>query len=251
MGLSITLLLIGVAVLIFSYWGFRLIRKHIKRFNNGQKFSTSLNDEKYFELKARQDYIIASSTLIFAVLSFIGYSSIKDIKTDLNNQVLAERQKIDTLKNTADETDKTFINLQITGKTLKDSMISALEIVQVLKNKVGQILAKDVIKQNLYIIDNLKMGDFPATSEKNFENNKIVYFKNLTSISGQKLPEFIKPPTVLAMSINGGSVAIRKISKDGFQIATLMGLPMSEEESKVAENVNGDNVRFSVWISEK
>jgi len=256
--LSIILVIIGCTVLVFAYWSFKLTRKHIQKFN--RSLLQGLSDEKYFELKARQDYIIASSAIIFAVLSFIGYASINEIKSDLDNQFVtqkksldslyhAEKLKMDTLRNYATETNTTFTGLQIAGKDLKDSMRSALNLINVLKGRVAEIFQKEIIRQNLFIIDNLHIKDFPISKYKG-EDYRYVAFKNLTTISGQKVPAFSESPSIIVFTTAGGQVMVTDITKEGFKIFAMMGLLTTEEDIKNSK-FDDSNLTFTVWISQK
>jgi hypothetical protein len=110
--LSVIMATIGASVLIFSVWNHVLIRRHLKGFRNNHRHTSSLTDEKYFELKSKQEYIIAASAIIFAVLSFIGFSSIKDLRSELNTQIENDIKRLDTLKRSADSTTHTYLNLK-------------------------------------------------------------------------------------------------------------------------------------------
>ena len=260
--LSIILIIIGAAVLIFSIWSHLIIRNHINKYNASGRVSQGLNDAKFFELKSRQDYIVAASALIFAVISFIGYGSITDIKSDLKKQFAdetkrmdssynAQKAKLDTMAGVADETNRTFSGLKIVGKDLKDSMRSALSLVSFLKNRVGQISKKDVIRQNLFIVDALRVGDFPDVQVKGFGEFKYVAFNKLTTISGQKLPVFSEAPSIVVFSRDGAMLTVKNLTNEGFSITPNMGMYLTAEEAKVPENENGNNIRFTVWISQK
>lgn len=247
--ISIVLAIIGFSVLIFSYWSFRLIQKHVRRFNNSHKFSQSLNDEKYFELKARQDYIIASSAIIFAVLSFVGFASIKDIKTEMNEQMSAETKRLNKLNSSASETLTSFQGIEIKGNDLQDSMRSAMELVSILKNRVGQIFRKDIINQNIFIVDPFKINDFPLVNNNEPEGYREIKFKRLTTISGQKLPIFTIPPSVMCFSIDGTTVFITEITTEGFKVSPQTFLSIAVEDSKT--DINPSSKKFSLWISQK
>lgn len=247
--LSIILLIIGISVLIFSIWNHILIKRHLKQFKNNYRQVSSLTDEKYFELKSKQDYIIAASAIIFAVLSFIGFSSIKDIKTEMNLQMAEEKKKIESLNSSADSTNNSFKGLNLKGKDLQDSVRSAMNLVDALKLRVGSILGKDVIKQNIFIVDPLKIGDFPHSKEKYFEDFRVVKFKDLMTISGQKLPIFKVPPSIMCFSTTSSSIIVKDVTAEGFKINPQGYSYLATESSKAV--IEGDEVKFSLWISQK
>jgi hypothetical protein len=235
--LSIILAIIGIVVLVFSFWSFRLVRKHIRRFNNNSRHTSALTDEKYFELKSRQEYIIATSAIIFAVISFIGYSSLKEIKQTIADSVEKEKQKLELLYRSA---DTSYSNLAIKGKNYEDSVRSALQLVTVLKNRLSVISNKDVIKQNIFIVDPLKIGSFKSDQDE----FRIVKFKDLTTISGQKLPEFKTPPSIVCFSTTYSMLLVTDVTSSGFKIKPTLNYSTNDD-------ISGNNVLFSVWISSK
>lgn len=243
--LSIILGVIGLGVFIFSYWSFQLLKKHLKQFNGNYRHSSSLTDEKYYELKSKQDYILAISAIIFALLSFVGYTSISNIKKELSAQIESEKKNISSLNDTAKEN---LSALRITGKSYEDSVRSALELVTILKNRIGGLLSKDVIKQDIYIVDPLSIGNFPIDKTKPWvdANYRVVRFSDLTTISGQKLPAFKTPPSIVCFSKNSSMLMVDDITNVGFKIRPdmMLGFPGDTDET-------GNKIKFSLWISQK
>ena len=247
--MALVLLIIGFSVLIFSVWTFLLVKRHIRQFRNNFRHSSSLTDERYFELKSKQEYIIAASAILFAVISFLGFSSLKDIKSEINNQLSIEKKRLEELNNSADSTHQNFYGLQLKGKTLEDSVRSAMFLVSALKSRIGLVLDKDVIRQNIFIIDPLKMGDFPHVKEKGKEDFRQVKFKDLFTISGEKLPLFKTPPSIICFSISNSSLLVSDVTTEGF-IINPQGYTFSSSETSKSV-IAGDHIMFSVWISQK
>lgn len=238
--LSIILAVIGLAALIFSFWSFWLIKKHLQQFKTNYRHISTLTDEKYFELKSRQDYIIAVSTIVFALLSFIGYTSINNIKKELASQVEKESQNLKSLKDTATEN---LTTLKLTGRTYEDSVRNALKLVAALKKEIGAISNKDVIKQNIFIVDPLRIGDFPKDK---LTETRIIKFNSLTTISGEKLPEFRIPPSIVCFSTTNSLLIVSEVTTQGFKIR-----PELYTYSEINEETHGTSVQFSLWISQK
>lgn len=241
--LSLILIFIGLSVFIFSLWSFLSIKKHLKQFKNNYKFSSSLTDEKYFELKSRQEYIIAISAVIFSIISFIGYTSIDNIRKDISKQLDQEKEKINI---TYDSANQNLSGLEIRGKTVQDTLRSALERLAMLNRGIKALYNKDVINQNIFIVDPLRFNDYSLIDKKN--GIREVKFKDLRTVSGDKLPIFKSPPSIICFSIsNSSSLAVSKVTTDGFQI----GFPRSY--AIVTEDAPSDpqDIKFSVWISQK
>lgn len=236
------LTLIGFVVLVFSAWSFHILRRHLKQFKNNYQHSSSLTDQKYLELKTRQEFIIASSTIIFALITFLGISSYDDMKSELDSQLKQQKDSIQVLSKRAMDD---YLGLQEIGTTYKDSVYNTLKMVSVLNKKMKELSAKDVLNQNIFIIDPLRMGDFPEDkNDKWGEGFRVIKFSSLTTISGQKLPVFKIPPSVICFSSNLGGLSIKEITNDGFILQLHSFYPSSPTDQ-------GENVKFAAWISQK
>lgn len=234
--ISIILTVIGFAVLIFSIWSFLLVRTHIRN-KWTHEITGSMADEKYYELKSKQEFIIATSTIIFALISFIGFSSISEIKKNLNEQIAIERQKVDSLTKVA---NSSIDNLELRGKDYKDSVLQGLKLLKDLRKRYIDLSDKDIIRQNVFIVDDLKIGDFKKVDYF----FRIVNFKDLRTVSGQKLPEFKTPPSIIVFSSTSSELRVDEVSQSSFKIS-----PFMSTESKIAKTE--EDIRFSIWFSQK
>jgi len=240
--LSLILVLIGLSVFIFSLWSFLLIKRHLRHLRAHGRHLSSLTDEKYFELKAKQEYLLAISAVIFSIIAFIGYTSIDNIKNDINNRLMAEVNKLDTLNK---RTDETFMGLEIRGKTYQDSIESAFKVLAHLNHRIKQLFAKDVITQDIYIVDPLRIGDFPRDkSDVHDEHLHEIKFSSLRTVNGKRLPVFKERPSVICIANSMGSVRIREIFVDRFIVQLESFFPKNP-------NDRGDNVTFTAWISQR
>lgn len=249
--LKYVLIALCVFAILFSAWSSITIVKYIKR---NRTRSQNFPDEKYFELKSKQEYLAYSATLVIAIISFIGYGSIKDARDDFKNQFVTEKismdslykaakAKLDSLNSSAGETRTTFTSLQGQGKGLSESFA-------LLQKHVSDLSKKDILMQNLYIVDNLKMNNFPLAfpNADHSDNNRYVSFDKLTTVTGQKLPKFRETPSFMVFTVNGGLANVQKTTKNGFEISTgLGGFIMTENKNYEPTN----NLSFSIWIFQK
>lgn len=239
--LSLILVIIGLAVFIFSFWGFVTVRK-LSRQIKADKIN-EISVEKYFELKSRQDYIVAVSAIVFSIITFIGYSSIDNIKKDISEKLDTELDRIDQFTKKADQD---FSGLELRGKDYQDSVNNAFKLLASLQARMKFLYSKDVISQNIYIVDPIRVGDLkkypedPKTGMEFYE----VKFSNLKSINGNGLPYFKSPPTVLVASNGVSSFKLKEVFEDRFTIYLESYLPQNEKDK-------GESATFSVWISQK
>ncbi len=236
--LSIVLAVIGFAVFVFTLWNHLLIKKYLRRFRGDYIHSNPLADEKYFDLKSRQEYIVSISAVVFALFTFLGYTSLTEIKKDMETRFISEQKKLDSLN---EEAINKYLGLELRGNSYKDSVVNALKLVSKLKDKIKSILNKDVIKQDIYIVDPLVMGSLP----KDKDDFRTVSFKDLETISGEKLPLFTTPPSIVCFSTTYSWLLVTDVTAKSFKIRPDYFTSATDLEK------NGDHVKFSIWISQK
>ncbi len=235
--LSLILIFIGLSVFVFSLWTLISIKRHLSKLKNNYKFGSSFTDERYFELKSKQEYIIAISAVIFSIISFIGYTSIENIKKDMSERMQTEINRLDTLHKY--------------GKTYEDSVRGAFKILNNLKRNMQSLSAKDVINQNIFIVDPLRLNNFPyLNNNKDKSGIRVIKFENLETITGNKLPKFKAPPSVVCFSSSGLTpLYISNVTGEGFHISIPQVQYLVTEESK--SYAEEKDIKFSIWISQK
>lgn len=248
------LTLIGVVVMVFSIWNFISVRRHIKETKRLSKKSNWLSDQKYFELKNKQEFIVAAATIIFALITFLGYSTIDSIKTELGKQFANQKDSINLLNAMAIQqfkeqrdsinllnaiANENYLGLQKIGATYQDSVRAALGLVTLLRKNITTITAKDIVNQNIFIVDPLPFHSFSKKISGKHEGYRFIKFNSLTTILGKRLPAFEIPPSIMCFSNNPGNFVIGEINVDGFYIKSISD----------SAGINTD--RFNVWISQK
>lgn len=173
-----------LAALVFNAYMFH-------RFKN-----CKLEDKHYWELKYEYQFLTALFGVVIAVISFLGFSTYSDIKSRVKEQVdgiIAERfeSKIDQV-----------------GKKIKDS--------DDFMNRIQK--SQMALGDKLVDVDSI----FPIYGAK-VNNEEKIYFKDLTTPSGKRLPVFKKPPLCFAQEVRdpksesiplGQSFGIVEITKD-------------------------------------
>lgn len=240
--LSLILVIIGLSMFTFSLWSLLSLKRHLRRTRNYYQVSDSIQDEKYFELKARQEYIIAISAIVFSIISFIGYTSIDNIKSDINSRLEKEVSKLDSLSKKANDG---YLGLELRGKTYEDSVKNAFKVLAALNIRMKQLFTKDVITQNIFIVDPIRIGDFPKdpTDKYNY-GYRIVKYSELKTINGKSLPVFKEKPSIICIANMIGTVKIKEIFVDRFIVQLESYMPKNDNDT-------GEDVTFTAWISQK
>lgn len=71
------------ALIVFIIWNRYNFKSLINKNANDQK----LNDSRYYELKNKQDFIMALGSVILFIVGFLGFQSIKEVKSDIINSM--------------------------------------------------------------------------------------------------------------------------------------------------------------------
>ena len=89
-----------LAFIVFSVWNIINLRKLLK---TPLKKDSELNDKKYWELKYKQEYMIAVFAVILGVITWLGYRSVEDIKQDIRLELAS---KLDSTKKAIDSIEE-------------------------------------------------------------------------------------------------------------------------------------------------
>lgn len=157
-----------------------------------QPSTRKIDDARYWELKFRLDFIVAITVVIVGGLSFIGYDRIDnisdDVKSDIEHQVEnAIQTELDPIRQRALE-----------AQALMDSLLS-----------------KNIVQQELYVV----------RSQVLLNGRGKVYFKNLVSDKGKKLPLFTSIPLVIPTSLSAEALSVHSVTKESFELSWVYTLP--------------------------
>lgn len=219
----VIILLVFIAAVITIYFTWNYLNERKKR-----PRSPIENDIRYHELKSKYEFLVATGSLFTIVFIFLGLNTQKDIevklqseyktlldsalilKNDVTKQVIENKRVITLLSVKLDE-------LRNTQKSITRESANSLSSYNSLNLKYTELNNRPILNKDFFIIQDvgLKQQDEPV----------IIYFKNLKTVSGKSLPNFGRPPTVLATSNNGASVTTLAVTKEyiKIQIGTWVG----------------------------
>lgn len=239
--LILIFLVIALAILITNIWNLFTNRNLIR---TRQFKDVQLNDAKYFELKSKQEFLLATFSIVIAVIVFVGYDSYKSLteslKTDFAQKVdstnsliktqkdtlMTQQQRIISLNDNVQQNIKDVNNtkellsfLMQEQEHLKQKLNNSKLLVQdydknisELSNKISQIKNKNIIKQEIYIVNNL------AYSWTDNWVPKKINFDTLKTSDNQFLPTFSDPPAILPFTNIGIAMTITKVTASSFEI---------------------------------
>ena len=247
----VLLIAIFSLIILFVWNGFNY--RSLKNLSDLSK--KELNDAKYWELKYKHEFLIAIVGLITAAAGFLGYNSLQSIESAVkrdfdekvdsvqkNFQVASEdiniklRTAKDSLKllNGKFKSSESLLQrnssnlndlngkqsfLKEKGDLMQNKLLS-------LSNEIDTLNKSNKIKKEFYLVTNIKLtGLSDPTTFK---------FANLKTSTGDRLPQFKKPPIVLTAYLEKAEIKISSITATEFQVQVFDygGITIEESEKK-------------------
>jgi hypothetical protein len=238
MTVQVLILLLLISIIGFNVWNAINLRSLLKR----PLRDNQLNDKNYWELKYKLQYIVTIFSVLLAIAAYLGYNTIENAKEsitkDIASRVDSTRKKLVTI-NSQIENSQSYVDssvkeadlklknyrdlfIKLSEKTdfvKKTISLSSNDLIE-FKKQVNDINSKNIIQQNIYIVDNIQftIPEITKFDSLNVPRRKRIYFSNLSTISGDKLPIFKKPPFILAFSNQGWDFLIPSVTPTYFDI---------------------------------
>lgn|GEM_PF-6552186 len=232
------------ALVIFTVWNLISSRRHLR---NSPPSSTGLDDSKYYELKYKQEFLVAAFVLIAGVAAFLGINTKDSLEKNLTEEI---ETKLKTPKNSIDSVSRTVASVDTLVRGLEaktnelQARIEASEQIQSEFNtkshqysaamaeiltRIKQINEKNILKQDVYVVTGL---NYDARSGGLVNGYKQYLFKDMKTILGDKLPTFKKAPFILAVSRQGGLMNLDNITTESFYLNVWNQVLMNNDNYK-------------------
>jgi hypothetical protein len=227
-GILTVILIIVFMLLGLGIWQLHLLFQIKKRASESSNF----DEAKYFELKYQLQYVISIFPVVLAILSVIGYQQTTSIKRQFDS-LATSYNSLDSLRN------------KIKGglNESDDSLHKYEKDIFSLKASINTINAKDIIRERIYIVPNLifNLGEYTGEWER-------FNFRNMVTISGEKLPIFTKPPLIFCFNDKGFATGICGLTTDGFELSITEKVGV---ENKACAFMPNTHVNLSLMILEQ
>lgn len=212
------LVVIFISILVINIWNLFTLKSLEKKTN----INSQLSDAKYYDLKAKIEFIIAIFSICAAVVALLGYNSMSDIKTALGQDIIKKMSKYDSLLiqygnklNVSDSIyKKTASNYEALANILPEydkTIKRQSELFNTFDKRINLLNSMNILKQNYYIA-NLRINGKLSTAFQTFHFNK------LKTNFGDNLPNFKKPPIVIPAAEGPVFVKIFNIKTTSFDI---------------------------------
>jgi hypothetical protein len=239
-----TFIIVGIIIISVFELTNTILLSRLKR--QAKRSISSLNDERYFELKSKIQFVIVTGSIFLLLMGFLGFDSItssknaiatelKEVRSDLANTdslLLIKKKEISDLGDS--------LRIIISDyKTMMTTVSSYNNKISEFEQSVSKV--QDALHKNprFYIVNATATTD---DLEKRWRtvppgDPVTLYFNGLNTTQGKKLPIFTKPPDVFILN-SDIDLAIDSITKESISVYFNGGLTNSNKESS-----------FSFWIA--
>jgi hypothetical protein len=230
------LIILIFALVIFNVWNL-LSLKELKKYNRSYR---ELKDDRYYELKYKIEYITTIVVVVIGVGTFFGYKFFEEFKKNATNNLNTVTKnyeiKLDSIGKIIDSKKFVLNDYSKMQDSIDKRVKNSDNLLSILTDRINVISNKNIVKQDFYIVDKLKflIG---------IKGGATFYFKDLLTLSGDKLPTFNKPPFLVVVPENSVEISILRIEKDYFKIDVPSFLSTDGEDI--------DTARFSIMLSQK
>lgn len=225
---NILIIVFLIVIIIFNIWN----AVNLYSIKSKPARHDALNDSKYWELKFKIQFLVASFSVVLALVAFLGYNTLDNIKDSISENIKLKldstkltienldkkQQYIDGKMNTADAQITKYQNIILGLSNKQLSVKEALNLsstgLSELKERINEINSKNILQQNIYIVDEIGMdvSKLPDDMSKTFS------FSSLVSISGDKIPPLKKPPFILAISNQNCDFRVSAVTNSTFKL---------------------------------
>lgn len=189
-------------LIVYVAWGFLTFKKW-------RKNESDPVDAKYYELKSRNEFLLACFAVFIAVASYFGYTTIENIKSSLRNEISeAVTTTMDSLNYLQGRVNSTLSDVDTASFHLgkyEQRLQSMLANQDILEGRIRGIEGMEVLQKDFYRVDGLTFSNYELHLNKEF---KRIHFSDLTTVKGEKLPSTSEPPFVMVSAMDGGIVSI-------------------------------------------
>ena len=210
---------------VFSAMSFFSLRK-LKNQNNSLE---NFTDDRYYELKYKLQFISSVGVIIIGVCGFLGYDSMNKFvskyedKTDsLNIKIKDYDSRISRINSELEINDTKIIaysnfikRINKSKNQFSSSLLASNKQLNSLTDTINIIKKRNILDKSFYVIDNL----FYAEKLDEKENMpKKYYFKDLSTILGDRLPIFDKKPIIFIIPQSGAEIIIKNVTTEYVEV---------------------------------
>jgi flagellar biogenesis protein FliO len=206
-------ILILIVYLIFINQ--KLLKKVVTYKRDDEKLK--INDERYFELNNKIQLIVVVSSIIVIIGGFIGYNTISAIKKGINKEIGHYQEKISNYESIIKKYNKLIAGLDSERQNITKDLKKSIEETNKLHAELTQLQSDYTFNVRTFMVSNIKIQKRKIAGTEDFEIVR-VYFRDLITTKGEKLPKFKKTPYISIQNFGYAlSLMIKKVNTEFFE----------------------------------
>jgi len=204
-----------------------------KIYNGIKRKKKYIPDEKYFELKYNINLLKAVSAILIFLIGFLGFNSYNNISENLSkgftDKFKKQNKRIDSLTTKLFSYERFVDSLKVEESETVENLDGINRKFRSINNKLEANKKALKYTTKVYVVENLKVY---------FDREvQAFWFKDMTTINGEKLPKFNKKPMV---TLQGKTVRFRIIGLTQDYIKLYAGSYATDDKFEY----------FDMWIAE-
>lgn len=212
-------IIIATSLIIIFVWN---LRQYANFKSRSLAKTEEISDARYFELKYKQEFILAIFTVITVTASLLGYNSITTIRTALqqsiNDSLKAPLQKLDSFKTALDDANQIISDFENRQAGVNSNLSQAELKIKHTQSLAERLSSNKILKQEIHIVKDLKFSPFIGPDWA--PEKTIYYFKDLKNTLGEPLPKFSQPPIILPTTNASATVMAYNITTTSFNLGS-------------------------------
>lgn len=213
-----------IVVVTYLIWSVLTFRRTLRE-------EKKLNDSRYYELRSKNEFLLACFATFVAVFSFMGYNSMNDLKESFKEEIdKSLSQAKDSLSvaiakaseshQMANSTANQFKELNGQYEYLLKSANGLRSSIDVVHLDLGKITEKGILNKDFFIISDLVLTNnevYGTSGPRRF------YFNKLQTKDQELLPAFNTVPTVFILPTKGTNPYIVSVTNEYVDISAEAG----------------------------
>ena len=221
----ISLGLIILTTILFLIWNdYKLLMKFMSF--KKDSYVATISDQKYYELNYKIQLIIASTSIIVVVGGYLGYNSIHTVNQEIDNSLSKYREKLQKYDSTIVKYNILISQLDSERVKVSDALIGSLNETQRLKGELIKLQREFSPNIKTYIIKDINY-------DPNKDESTRIYYKDLLTIDGSKLPLFNEPPILNVLDYGNSNISISKNTPEYFEYSLSSYLEIDEKAGSI------------------
>jgi hypothetical protein len=218
--MEIYLIVIGIVIFgliaYLIYIDQTILRKVVTYKRSDKKLKIS--DERYYELNNKIQLLITCASIIVLVGAFLGVNELATLRKERSEDIESYKSQLSQYEITIKEYNILIAKYDSVMKVKTDTLNRIIDEIKDIEKTLIQLQSDYSFNVRTYMVANIPIPKNIIESPKDERKRVKVYFKNLKTTEGEKLPPFKKPPFINIQNLGFAfTIMITEIAQEYFE----------------------------------